>query len=351
MRNLFVLASALLPLAAAAADAALPGVWKGSLGNNTVIVCINPETASTGGASFYLERDRQPIQLTGSLQARQWTQAGEGGTWSLDPPSGNKVSGTWRDARGERSTPIQLALVKPAQARAPCASDEYNADLEAFPGLDVSDVLEFDKKKYVRMRIADVVTVELIEPAPALKVVNRQLLSMLPRGKEDLNGYFARRREALARNGLDAQDETHADVTYWSTDFVTVKYQRTPAGGKRGPVTDWRTWDLHGGQEVDPWDWFTVRANGRLSTKFKRFLFQDLPVEMACVDHYRGEGEFMLSLETYGVRFWEDPVGGDCAKSVPLPFEALGQWLTPAGRLAIKRLQEHAPPKPQAAQE
>jgi hypothetical protein len=319
-----------LPSLAFAAGPSSAGVWTGALGKSNVVVCINSDQES---GSYYYVKHRAPIPL--GLDGEGWKESGDTGTWELAMAGSAGLTGTWTSPKGGAPLPIRLTLVSRASDPEPCASDAYNAALETMPALQTGAKDTFNGYAFRTLRIADVETLELLSPAPAQQAVNRQLRNMLPKSMSDLGDYFAKRRDFLGRMGSAAEDETSATVQFWDGEFVTIRFSRWAAGfGRRGAGSEYRTWDLTSGRPVNLWDWFIATPK---DSKRNR-LFKTDPPAAECKEGYYGKGEFELTLEADGVRFWEEAYGDGCEVDISIPYKRLMPILSPQGKLGVARL-------------
>lgn len=319
------------PLAVFAAEPSQVGVWKGMLGKSNIVACIN---SGQDYGSYYYETHRIPIQLVRT--GRGWREADDTGRWDLEVAASGVMVGTWNLTKGGISLPIKLTLASGQSDPQPCASDAYNALLEIIPRLQVGAKQTFNEYSYRTLRVANIETVELLSPAPAQQLINRQLKNMLPKSIQDLGDYFAKRRGFLGRSGSVAEDEQSATVEFWNREFVTVRFHRWAAGeGRRGAQSDYLTWDLRSGKPVNPWDWFT--ATPRKDSKRHRLVTMAAHAP-ECKDGYYGEGDFQLTLEADAVHFWEEAYGDGCERGLRIPYTELSPILSAKGKVAIARM-------------
>ena len=205
------------------------------------------------------------------------------------------------------------------------------------PQLQIGAPQKFNDFAYRTLRIADVETLELLDPTPAQQLVNRQLRDMLPKSIKDLSEYFAKRREFLGRMGLAAEDETSAEPDFWNSEFVTIRFSLWAAGhGRRGANSEYLTWDVKSGSPVNLRAWFAVTPNGAKGGKRHR-LFNTSSPSPECGEAYHGKGKFQLTLEADAVRFWDEAYGDGCEEDIRIPYKRLAPILTAQGRLAIAR--------------
>jgi len=119
------LAMALI-LLAAGARADYTGVWKGSLGQQPIEACFNDD----GNGHYFYTKYGKSISLKQpdkDMQG-QWYEGKKKnptGGWTLPPPQGDSILGTWRNRQGR----YPLTLIRLSHGT--CASDEFRHDLAA----------------------------------------------------------------------------------------------------------------------------------------------------------------------------------------------------------------------------
>lgn len=344
-----------LPLLAGTDDAqarALQGVWEGTLGAQNIVACFNGDTAGSG--SYYYLRYLKPIQLqrekdgAGWFESRYDSKASKDvktGSWSLQTMDNGRLKGEWKNPEGSRSLPLELAQISDEGGELPCASNSYNDRLETVQPVAVGKQEVFEGKPFRRLRAGGEETLELLVDGPGIAKINRVLRSKLPRTKAAMQHYFATRREFLGRTGLAAEDETYAEPTYWTVDWVTVRDYRWAAGyGANGITQRFRTWDARSGEEIDPWTWVGAHSDpdtpgiGSLPAKLKAFLAKGYEPDSACKENNDIGGSYFLTLEKTGLRFWVMPDGSGCDKDFLVPYAKLSPFLTERGRAAVTRI-------------
>lgn len=125
---LAALAGFLISTAAGAATPPKPGVWYGKVGEHPVIACIESQRA----AYYY---PGQPKDIALGLADGAWTESDRGATtgrWMIDERSrelseGNRMEGTWRDARGGHAQGFELLFL--ADDATACSSATYRQAL------------------------------------------------------------------------------------------------------------------------------------------------------------------------------------------------------------------------------
>lgn len=360
LRPLIFLAGLLLPLAACARPDVPKGVWEGTLGTKAIVACFN--SGSPSGSYFY-KQYKAPIPLTQGDGDSFWREANDTGRWSLDAAKGSTLTGVWRNVKGQPvALPIQLHLADASGGDAACGGEGYAGQLEAPPKIEMGKWKVYAPGRSSRtVRFAGQETLELSGPEPATARVNKQLRAALDMRRETVKEYFDKRREFLGRVGVPAEDENTAEPTYWTSQWVSVRFYNWAAGmGRSGISWEFRTWDLQSGEQVDLWSWFGNRrtgkagepavgsSSGRLPPKLRRFLFQrdqidPAKAESGCEDNYAETASFELTLEPTGVQISQPEYGRGCELAFSVPYTELAPVLTPAGKAAVQRILSSPP--------
>ena len=318
----------------------LAGVWKGTLGKSTITACFNAAPDSNG--SYYYQRFLTPIQLTQEKAGEPWAEDGKTGFWQLDALQGDTLTGTWSKAAG--ATPLPLMLTRSSAEG--CGGDAYNAPMEAAPLPVKVEKKAFGEPAYqVRTQGAQV-TLTLEGDSPAIHKINQQLarLAVSPDGQ---NAFFNERREFLGRIGSAYTSEISVDPTYWSSQWLTVRFYRWSAGFGRGGIS-WglHTWNLQTGESVDPWTWIGTgfewyspfSGQVKLPKNFATWLETQAAADSDCpgVASY---DSYDLSFDTQGMQLANQPIGDGCDVDVTFSWSQLEPLLSAQGRAALPSLQ------------
>lgn len=356
--TLLIMTAALLPplvtpAAFAATAAPLQGVWRGTLGNQTVVACFNGGSDGDSSGSYYYERHKQPIHLALAAGKDTWTEAPEKqagdelgevtGRWRLGAPDADGLKGSWVSARGDHSLPIAL---KPLGDRdAACGGDAYNLPLEAMPALQTGREQEINHHRYRTLRIADVEVPELLENGAVIDKLNAKYRARLPTSTAGLKQYFETRRRFLSQEGVAATDEVEASVTTWTDHWLTVRDYNWAAGtGRQGISESFTTWNLTTGDTIDVREWFGQKPSGdgglaALTPALDSWLDKTYPPEADCkAASYEGQGYFHMLLEQGGLHLYEEAFGNGCERDYTLPYTEIRRFLTPAGNAALTTL-------------
>ncbi|MGE8394132.1 MAG: hypothetical protein ACN6QI_16420 [Pseudomonas sp.] len=325
---------------ASAASSDLAGVWQGTLGKAAISACFNAAPERNG--SYYYQRFLTPIPLAQENPGEPWAEHGNTGFWHLDAPQGDHLSGTWRKAQG--ATPLPLALTRTSAEG--CGGDAFNQPMEAAPLPVKVEKKTFGEHAYqVRTQGAQV-TLKLNGDSPAIHKIN-QHLARLAASPEGQNTFFSERREFLGRNGSAATSEISVEPTYWSSQWITVRFYRWSAGYGRGGIS-WglHSWNLQTGESVDPWTWIGTRfawdspytGHVELPKKFASWLQTQASADSDCPD-VASYSSYDLSFDTQGLRLANQPSGDGCDVDLSFTWQQLQPLLSAQGRAALPSLQ------------
>ncbi|MFL1552909.1 hypothetical protein ACI77I_28175 [Pseudomonas sp. D47] len=336
-KPLAVITLAVTPLLASAAD--LAGVWQGTLGKSAVTACFNGADGEHG--SYYYQRILTPIQLTQASDNAPWVEEDNTGFWALQKPQGDTLSGGWRKTKGGKPLPLTLQRISTDG----CGSDAYNASMEAAPLAVKTEKKSFENHAYLLKTQGAQVTVKLEGDGPAIQKINRQLTA-LAINDEDQADYFHERREYLGRNGSAHTSEIDVEPTYWSSQFITVRFYRWAAGtGARGISWGLHSWNLQTGESVDPWTWLGGRqewysaysGHVELPATFSAWLAKQTTTDEGCpaITSY---SSFDLSFNTQGLQLSTRATGDGCDNDLSFTWEQLEPVLTEQGKAALPSL-------------
>ena len=320
----------------------LDGVWTGTLGKQRITACFNDQGSSGVEAAYYYHRHLVPISLE-PLNLRRWAERPDdpAPNWNLRAPIGDRVSGQWRAADGGRYLPIELERVRASSPA--CASGTFNAPIEAAFRLETSTPVAFGKMGSFRaLKYLGEASLQLVGEGEGLARINRDLRAHLPLVGGRKREILEQQRSEMGSAYGGMFDETSAEPDFWSPDFITVQFYRWTKGmGRSGISSEYLTWDLASGRQVDPWAWVGASGSemgeGVLPPKLARF--EKRAAAGADCDQYRGKGHWFLSLEKSGMRFWEDAWGeGECERDFFVPYDQLEPYLTAEGKRAVARL-------------
>jgi hypothetical protein len=388
------LVAALLLLAAPLADAgqapgpAWEGVWRGTIGELPVAVCLQHRDGDDFGAYYYLRHlsiislgTLPPGDQAGPAGSLVWTEQPDadhpekGPLWHLTGVAHDHLGGTWSD--GKTTLPIALSPVPiPAPAAASGADD---------PDSDVCGSLAFSMPRYTKPTITtghaaldgtgydrvtvtagkqfgtdfqpEVETFQLPGTTPAIARVNAALRRDIPTGPDDdLN--FQCSISALGANGYDggASSSTVPEIITGSW-MVSRNNASSDCGGAH-PNADiaYTTWDLREGAPVAIEDWFNAEAltktvqnpgtKDELTTITYTDAFRKLIGEAYarargddadCLDAVKDEDEWDAHLARDGVAFYPSlpHVVQACAENAVIPYTKLAPYLNARGMTGV----------------
>lgn len=335
-------------MAAPVDPAALPGIWKGSIGQQPVVACFNRSDNRTNGSYYYL---KHLVPISVGFDANNKTLEEADGIWDVDLTAGSgTLVGSWKKKKdGTGATPIALTRVGASDPTA-CGSDAFVAPLEAS---SVSRVVtgprsDFNGHDYRTLSGLNQATIQILASGAAANAINRELRAFIDDSPAKVAEYNLRRRNDLASRGSVMDDENSASPSYWSDRYLSINFYSWAAGmGKSGISSYDVTWDLATGKRVDLWGWFGVTRDGaadnaatmpaRLLAKFVK-PDEASQAEDNCAANYTGEVPFRISLTATGMEFAQWPTGDGCDIGFAADFNSLLPYMTPDGRAAVKAI-------------
>ncbi len=330
------------------AHADLAGVWKGTLGKSPITVCFNAQPDQ--GASYYYQRFLTPIQLTQSKAGEPWIEADKTGIWRLEAPQGDTLTGAWSKSQDGQPIPLSLERIGTPSNTDGCASDAYNAPIEAVPPAAKIEKKTFNDHAYQVKTQGAQVTLKLEGDGPAIAKVNKDLarLAISPEGQKD---FYQERRNSLGNSGGSSTSEILVEPTYWSSQWITVRFYRWTAGyGSNGISWGRHTWNLQSGESVDPWSWLGGRyewddpysGNINLPAKFGAWMVKQ---PKGAEDQVDTEGcsapsynDSDLTFDTQGIKLSTRATGDGCDVELSFTWEQLQPVLTAQGKAALPSL-------------
>ena len=345
--RILAFALALMPpvmMAAPVDPATLPGIWKGSIGQQLVVACFNRSDNRTIGSYYYL-RHLVPIEV--GFDASNKVLEETDGIWDVELAAGSDtLTGSWKKKKDETlAAPITLTRAGAADPGA-CGSDAFVAPLEASsaPRVVSGPRTDFDGHAYRTLSGLNQATIQILAPGSAANAINRDLRAFIDDSPAAVAEYNLRRRNDLASRGFVMDDENTVTPSYWSDRYLSINFYSWAAGmGKSGISSHVLTWDLVTGRRVDLWGWFGVAHDGsaddaaplpkRLLAKFVKLA--DVPQgEDNCAANYAGGVPFRISLTATGMEFAQWPEGDGCDIGFAADFKSLLPYMTPSGRAA-----------------
>jgi hypothetical protein len=347
-----ILAAALTtmaPMAMAASldPAALPGIWKGSIGRQPVVACFNRSDTYGAEGSYYYLKHLVPISIEFDASNKALKEAD--GVWNVDLATESTLTGSWKKKDGAGATPITLTRVGAADPNA-CGSDAFVAPLEApsAPRVVTGPRSDFNGHSYRTLSGLNQATIQILLPGAAADTINRDLRAVIDDSGKAVSEYNERRRNDLATHGIVMDDENNVSPSFWSHRYLSINFYSWAAGmGASGISSYDLTWDLSTGKRVDLWQWFGVKreqATDNSATMPARLLAKFVkpsdvpPADDNCAANYTGEVPFRISLTATGMQFNQWPRGDGCDLDFAADFDALLPYMTADGRAAVKAI-------------
>lgn len=330
------------------------GVWTGTLGNNEIVACFD-ERSENGGlyGSYYYARYLRPISLTPQAGKAEWTE-GADASWALTSIDDTQLKGVWRRSDGRKELPVHLSRLSGTSASQACGSDAYNLPLEKEAlHVTLGPIKYFGQKRYRPISIAGIQLIELIDKAPGIAAINRQLRAELPDGEGDAKVLREQLRELVRTQGHYVFDTVSVEPTEWTDRSVTIQLHRDFAGeGAAGAENGFRTWNVVSGAEIDPWRWLGVASErsadlplpvisrtGTLPVKLKSYLMKVARVGSECRAVYDESSAAGIHLSEIGIEFLlGDTFHPECMQNVLVSPEAMQPFLNAEGKSGIRWL-------------
>ncbi|MDO9404661.1 MAG: hypothetical protein Q7T87_11580 [Polaromonas sp.] len=350
-------AGALLLTAAAQAQGTPPrGVWEGTLGDRPIIACFNGEDF---GGSYYYTKFLRPIQLAQNNNRGPWHEEGRSGSWQLNKPEGQRMTGTWLPPKkGSASLPLDLTLVAGGGENLACGSDAYNTRIEAPLEITPGKPQKLGEHRWRKLHFGEQETVEIMQAGQVEQKINQQLRRVIDTRQERVSAFYQTRRKFLSLSGVMGKNDLTAEPVYWSSQWISVRFHRWMAEGGEGAIsTGISTWDLTTGAEVDLWTWFGGRSRSAdvfsrgsepLPPALRSFLFRQGGMAgkkpaAGCENNGSATAPYVITLKKTSMRFSQEMMGNGCDLSFDIPYAELTPVLTAAGKVAIQKTLQARP--------
>ena len=368
--SLLLAAFALLTAPAAAQEAeakpAWVGVWQGTIGKLPVIACLDKRYNSGGIGSYYYRKHLKPIGLWLYDDSPDWVEhpPGENKTarWTFNSVGADTITGTWSD--GKRRLPIRLTALAWQDAETayiPCEALAFISPRLA-GGEVIQEAAETDGIAYVSHRYRNPPQLDvsangfsLIVDQPGDAAINAAVANYIPTGTladdwvECLSG-------AMSHLGGDGYFDRDVRPEMISDAFIAISIAGSTYCGGAHPnhVGFHRLFDRQSGEEIELDEWFADAAfqTDEYDTRPMTEGFRDHVLAFAdavgseadydaeCLALARTQGYWNLQLTRDGVTFTPDlpHVATACENPISLPWSALDDWLSDAGRAGKARL-------------
>lgn len=361
------------PATAQEAPAEPGGVWKGTMGDQAITVCMVPP--ETGNSVYYRDRALEPVRLETREGASPFvlTEAtgaedATGAQWVMQPAHGETMTGEWR--KGAETLPIRLAAV-------PVDVPEYGSVCEAAAfiepllaggtytqvarNLGAATYTELAYDGPARAGLGDYhVRSFAIEPAgPADATINATLAAALPDGTAaHMMGQCA--APMLANAGVPGYIDEALSPMLITPRWVALRSGGSSYCGGAHPNNDasLAVYDRQSGAEVDPATWFKpgalafydwepepgrIRPVKALSAALTEAIMARWPEgarDPECLDAARDGWGWDIGLAAEGPVFVPQfpHVIFACTEEVTLPWSAARPFLSPEGRAVMESL-------------
>ena len=316
------------------------GVWSGTIGANKVQVCFN---GSNESVYYYLRhkagvRLEQPEEKSNGLlwlekvhDAKSWDWKTTG-TWKLNPPLGNSVSGEWVGL--DKSLPIQLRLLS-RNTTYSCADSFYAPIISAIHPKFGSAVINGRPIRTIETDSGNAFIVP--DDAQNSKLINRFTQSWIE--SQAIESFNCR---------LNGGGGWHKELTIqsWTHSWLILQdlLPDTYCGGAHGGWSIGKVIiDVQTGKFTNSWLWFTSNTNGidndtnARSIRLRKLILKRNP-RADCDDPMFLRHPFPTNA---GMAF---PTGYShasraCEDEVVIAYKELTPFLTQLGRAAIQSLQ------------
>jgi hypothetical protein len=344
------------------------GVWRGTVGEAPVQVCLQHADYGDFGAYYYL-RHLGIISIGRLAKQEEWTEApfsdkaAQGPLWHFSAVSGSRLQGTW--SQGAKKLPFVLTPVPMPGASGddmerPCGSKTFSLPRFTRPvittrpaslrGVAYTRVLASPGKQFGDSATE---TFQLQGTTPAIRRVNAALYKPVPTGPEA--DYFTCSMQALGANGLDGDLSSTITPLIITADWMVLQDGEENACGGAHPNADvlYQSWDLRKGARINLYDWFTRAAltqtlhdaNSKepyvtvaFTAAFRKLIDETVPPgEAECGDALKEADTWNPRLTETGMAFTPElpHVVQACADDAEIPAARLMPYLTPEGRQAM----------------
>lgn len=328
------------------------GAWSGTLGGQQINACLD-----FSGSSYYYLRHFWGITLiTQSKDGQNWVEMSEAnptGIWKLKQLSSDRLEGQWSDAKGKRTLPIRLSRISVDSKKEVNCSDLQSPHTTAFnlPRVDLQKIVvgqpkEFEGKHYRQIKTFGdkVVTIELLEDGIVIASINKILHNGL---KEEIAGIFDCQASLESLGSGKERDPNfgfNVEIQFWNDHWISIKENSAWDCVLRGPSSNsnYRTWDLSNGQEINLWSWVKHTKSGSGENYFDYSSPDELSELIESKKHdvcSSFDGHYKLSLAKKGMIFSTPESGsGLCTDDIEISYSKLQRFLTKEGKIAVKSL-------------
>lgn len=344
------------------------GVWEGTLGRYPVVACLDERYNGEGQGSYYYLSQLKAIPLESAMPQSQWAEGGDEGVagsqatpgWDIARITPSAISGTWR--AGKRSLPIALTRIPDdgEDYDGPCASRAFFAARlgpasfrEEPRSLDGFDYTERTFEVLEHFEDLAISGFAFEEQQPGDRAIAVWLDAQLPQGRFE-DEFIECLAGGLMVHGYDGYYEKSIAPVFANDELMAVAVSNSTYCGGAHP-NHWQTYasfDHQNGAELDPASWFD--ASGLIARDYG--LFEMTPALRAVVMRHWAQAEsaeddcapsvsehpwWNYQLRQEGMMFQPDlpHVATICEERVVVPWEEIGDFLSPAGVALRERAQ------------
>lgn len=322
-----------------AAGSPLAGVWRGTIGDQSVMVCLDPANETS---SYYYPRYLKGLALQAtSTTAGTWVEKSQGktsGEWQLTVADTNHLTGVWTSAPSQRAAPIRLVRLASPRESNPCESASYNAQRLDAARLTAGKVAMLGRKRYQTISTldGDLISVQLLESGTRYPSINRQLREDL---HHDVIGYYAchTMMTAAARDFADYQ--TRIDPVFWNDRWLTLGQSLSDFCGGAHPNNDYhyQNWNLKTGEKTDLWSWFKTKT---VTPQLNRVIVAYAQPIAECKAVLAENTDYSVRPSANGLMFYPQLAHGvqACADNILVPYRKLVPFLNASGKAEVENL-------------
>jgi len=353
------------------------GVWRGTIGNAAVQVCLQHTDYEDFGAYYYMRHlqiislgkvDGKPGTPAGSVwtEGRYSDKADKGPFWRITSVANGRMDGVWTD--GSKSLPIALTMVAAEKSAkgddgdaGPCGSMAFSLPRFTKPVV-TTKAAKVGGTAYTRVLVdigkqfkdSGFETFQLSGTSPAVRRVNAELYKDVPTGPEHAD-YFQCTMSALGQNGLDGDQSSALSPETLTPGFLVVAdFESWDCGGAHPDGgTIYQTWDLRTGAKINPYDGFTKAALTQtvhdagtanaysevtFTAPFKAMIIRALATpEPDCKAAIETADTWSARLTARGMAFTPDlpHAAAACGDDAVIPYARLAPYLTPNGKALV----------------
>lgn len=240
-------------LSALAADPALVGVWRGTIGKAPVSMCFNSDG---GGSYYYFARDAQL-----SLAYK------DSGEWEETPPFAEEPSGAlvmhlhenvmrgyWRSPSNNKKIALKLQRVKFNLKDEPCDSVAFHQTRLNHQKISFNAPKKFAGKSFRNLSAGSVTGVEILAPLSA----NISKINALLRSNFDTTRFIVFQCIGNTQRSASGYYNSEQSIATWSSQWLVVKTLGDYECADVHPdlIYSANIYDLNSGQEIDIKSWF-----------------------------------------------------------------------------------------------